>query len=216
MDETLRRLAPLTGIGAVVLLVAGMIIAAKGSPGFAGPAEEIADYYVDETGRILAATVLFAIAAPFFVWFLGCLRTGIARVEGGATRLASTAFGAGIAALALLLAALMINAMGALRADEDGQIALEAATVFFDTTNVLFGAAAPAAFAATLIATAVASLRHKAVLPGWLAVATIVLGVVNVIPPIAWVGMLISLLWIAIVSGLLYAQRVTVEPVVRA
>jgi hypothetical protein len=28
VDETLRRLAPLTGIGAVILLVAGMVIAA--------------------------------------------------------------------------------------------------------------------------------------------------------------------------------------------
>jgi hypothetical protein len=84
--------------------------------------------------------------------------------------------------------------------------------VFFDLTSILFGAAAPAAFAAKLLATAVASLRYRALLPAWLAVVTIVLAIVNVIPPISWVGMLISLLWIAIVSGLLYAQRATVEP----
>jgi hypothetical protein len=37
----------------------------------------------------------------------------------------------------------------------------------------------PAAFTATLVATAGASLRHKALLPGWLAAATIVPGVVK-------------------------------------
>lgn len=216
MDETLRRVAPLTGIGAVALFVIASIVAMVDSPDFAGSAQEIATYYVEEKNSVLTGATLIAISAPLFAWFFGSLRAGIARAEGGPGRLASTAFGAGIGTLTLIVGGWMITAMGALRADEDGQIGLEAATVFFDISNILIGAGAPALMAATLLATAIASLRYKALLPSWLAVITIVVAIVDVIPPISFAGLALSMLWILIVSVLLYVQRVTVEPTVRA
>lgn len=209
MDATLRRLAPLTGVGFVALYVAGTVITLDGSPDFAGPAEEIAEYYSDDSGRILAGTMVGVIGAPFYIWFLGCLRTAIAKAEGGSTRLASTAFGAGVASLATGLAGLMINAMGALRADEDGQISATAAQTYFDIGQILGFAATPAAVAGLLLATAVASLRYKAILPAWLAYVTIALAIVDVIPPISWIGQMVGLLWALVVSVMLYRQGVT-------
>ena len=70
----------------------------------------------------------------------------------------------------------------------------------------------PAAAAAALAATAVASLRYKAILPAWLAYLSIVLAIIDVIPPISWLGALLGILWVLVVSILLYVQRVTEEP----
>lgn len=212
MDATMRRYAPLTGIVFVVLYVIGSIVGMSDSPDFAGTSQEITDFYLDKKDEILIATIIAAIATPFYFWFLGCLRSAIARAEGGTTRLASTAFGAGVAAGAAGVSGVMINAMGALRVEEQGTIASATATAYYDIGQILSFAATPALIAAGLAATAVASLRYRAILPAWLAYATLVLALVDVIPPISWIGTLVSVLWVLVVSVLLYTQRVTEEP----
>lgn len=214
MDATLRRLAPLTGVIFVALYVISTVIGLKGSPDFAGTSQEISEYYVDKQDEILISSVLAAIATPFFLWFAGCLRSAIARVEGGTARLASTAFGASVAALALGVGGVMVNAMGALRVEEQGEISADIATAYFDIGQILSFAAVPAAIAAGLAATAVASLRYRAILPAWLAYLTLVLALVDVIPPISWIGTMVGVLWVLVVSVLLYVQRVGEEPAV--
>ena len=206
MDATLRRLAPLSGVAFVALYVLSAVIGLSDSPDFAGPSEEIAQYYIDNNDEILMSTVLAAIATPFFIFFVGCLRTAIARVEGGTTRLATTAFGSAMAAVALGIGGVMVNAMAALRVDEQGEISSEVATAYFDIGQILSFAAVPAAIAAGLAATAVASLRYRAVLPAWLAYLTLVLALVDVIPPISWIGTMVGILWVLVVSVLLYTQ----------
>jgi hypothetical protein len=208
MDANLRRLAPLSGVIFVALYVIATIIGMSDSPDFAGTSQEITEYYVDKKDEILVSTVIAAIATPFYIWFLGCLRSAIARVEGGTTRLASTAFGAGIAAGAAGVGGVMVNAMGALRVDEQDAIAPATATAYYDIGQILAFAATPALIAAGLAATAVAALRYRAILPAWLAYLTIVLAIIDVIPPISWLGILIGLVWILVVSGLFYTQHV--------
>lgn len=216
MDATLKRLAPLTGVVFVVLYVIATAVGGDGAPDFAGPADEVVAYYSDSTDQILFGAVVGAISTPFFLWFAGCLRSAIARVEGGTTRLASTAFGSAVAALSLGVAGTMVNAMAALRVDEQGEISPDAAATYFDIGQILSFAAVPAAIAAALAATAVASLRYKAILPAWLAYGSLALAVVDVIPPISWAGTLVGLVWVLVVSVLLYTQRVTEEPVATA
>jgi hypothetical protein len=209
-DAALRRFAPLSGVIFVVLYVISTIIGLSDSPEFPGTSEEITEYYTDKKDEILIAGVIAAIATPFYIWFLGCLRTAIARVEGGTTRLASTAFGAGIAAGAAGVAGVMVNIMGALRVDEEDVIAPATATAYWDIGQILAFAAVPALIAAGLVATALASLRYRAILPAWLAYLTFVLAIVNVIPPISWIGTFISVLWLLVVSIMLYLQGATV------
>jgi hypothetical protein len=206
MDATSRRLVPLSGVVFVALYVLSMVIGFSDSPDFAGPPEEVAQYYADKKDEILMSTVLAAISAPFFIFFAGCLRTAIARVEGGTNRLAATAFGSSIAAVALGIGGVMVNAMAALRIDEQGEIPPEVATAYFDIGQILGFAAVPAAFAAALAATAIASLRYRAVLPAWLAYLTLILALVDVIPPISWIGTMVGILWVLVVSVLLYRQ----------
>lgn len=212
MDTALRRLAPLTGVVFVALYVASSLVAGGGSPEFAAPGDEVAAYYADNETQILVGAVLAAIGAPFFLWFAGCLRTAIARVEGGPTRLASTAFGGGVAALAVGTAGVMIHAMGAFRVREQGEIGAEVATAYFDVGQILAYAAVPAASAAALAATAVAALRYRAILPAWLAWLTLAIALVAVAPPYAWIATLAAVGWVLVVSLLLYQQRVAEEP----
>jgi hypothetical protein len=212
MDANLRRLAPLSGVIAVVLYVIANIIGMSDSPDFAGTPQEIGEWYSDKKDEILVGGFFGIVSVPFFIWFAACLRTAIARVEGGATRLASTAFGASIAAITAGTAGLVVTAMGALRFDEQDAISPDVATVYYDAGQILGFAAVPALFAAALLATAVASLRYRAILPVWLAYLTIVLAIIDLIPPISWLGTLIGILWVLVVSVLLYTQRVTEEP----
>jgi hypothetical protein len=211
MDATLRRYAPLSGAIFAVLYFVSILIGMSDSPEFADTEREIASWYVDSKDEILVGLVIGIVSAPFYVWFLGCLRTAIARVEGGNTRLASTAFGAGVASLALVIAGIVITAMGALRVEEQDAIGLQAAAVYYDIGQVVAFSGAAAAAAATLAATALASLRYRAILPVWLAYLTFVLALLDIIPPISWAGFLIGLLWTLVVSILLFVQRVTDE-----
>ena len=212
MDPSMSRFAPLAGVVFVVLYVIANIVGMSDSPDFAGTPQEITEYYTDKKDEILIGGFIGVISVPFFIWFAGALRSAIARVEGGTTRLASTAFGASIAAVAAGVAGLMVTAMGALRFDEQDAISPEVATVYYDIGQILGFAAVPALLAAGLFATALASLRYKAILPAWLAYLTIVLGIIDVIPPISWLGTLLGILWVLVVSILLYRQGATAEP----
>jgi hypothetical protein len=204
-----RRLAPLSGVIAVVLYAIGTAVGLSDSPDFPGSTREISEYYADKKDSILVGAILGVISVPFFIWFAACLRTAIARVEGGATRLASTAFGASIAAITAGTAGLLVGAMGALRLDDQDTLDPAVATAYFDINNILGFAAVPALFAAALLATAIASLRYRAILPPWLAYVSIVLAIVDVIPPISWAGTLVGVVWVLVVSVMLYMQGTT-------
>jgi hypothetical protein len=45
------------------------------------------------------------------------------------------------------------------------------------------------------------------VLPAWLAAATVPLGVAMLVQAISYIALGVALVWVLIVSGLLYAQR---------
>ena len=101
-----ERLAPLDGIVAVALWVAGFIV-------LQGPADQpdtdssparALQYFTKEDGAILAGTLLFMLGTLFFLWFLGAIRTQLYTAEGGTNRLTTIAFAAGVAtAISLLL-----------------------------------------------------------------------------------------------------------------
>ena len=53
-------------------------------------------------------------------------------------------------------------------------------------------------------------------LPAWLAWVSLVVGVLMLIPPIGWAGLIFAFpLWIVIVSVLLATRRAPAEPVLR-
>ena len=200
----LERLAPLTGVVYVVLLLVGFIVMGRG-PDWLGPADEIVDHYTDDSTGVWGGSYLGMLAVFFFLWFVGSLRSFLRPAEGGTGRLSAVAFGGGVAAGALYLASFTMSLTAAFRADEPGGIGEQAATTLFDLGNVLFWVAVPMALAVLLAATAFVGFR-TAVLPAWLAWITAVIAVGLLALWVAWIVHFVFLAWVLFMSVFLYLR----------
>jgi hypothetical protein len=206
-----ERYAPLTGVLFVLFTVAGVLIGMSDSPSdFPGEVGEIVDYYEEDPGRIILGSWLGLIGGFFLLWFGGSVRAYLRDV--GQERLGTIAFGGAVAAAAVGLLIDTANLAAAFRADEDDAIDPATATALYDFANSAIGGALPIAIAAFVGATGIAVLRSGA-LPRWLGIVSlvIVLGLLTFF--IAWMMTAVALLWVLVVSVLLYrAQTPTAAP----
>ncbi len=109
MPNTVRleRLAALTGIVAVVLLVVSIVIA--GSPPVVGDStEKITSYLADHDTSIRVSQYVAGLALALFVWFIGTLWAHLRRSEGAGGRLAQIFL---VAATALVAAFVVQGAL---------------------------------------------------------------------------------------------------------
>ena len=199
----LARLAPWSGVVFVVLFV---VSAAMLPIDFGEEPDSLASSFADDMGRFIGAAQLAVIAGAALLWFSGTLASALL-ANGAGHRLAGIARMGGAAAATLLIAGAVVFAVGALRADEDGSIAPEAATAVADIGLVLVAAAMPVASAVLVGATAVAALRTRRILPTWLAWVSVVLAVALVILPINFIAVLFLAVWVLVVSGLMIMGR---------
>ncbi|HEV2815214.1 MAG TPA: hypothetical protein VGW10_18305 [Solirubrobacteraceae bacterium] len=195
------RLGALAGIGFLALAILGTIVQA-GEPGFAAKPEELASWFADDADAILAGSSLYLVAGILLLWFVSALRTRMQRATDGDETLPALAYAGGVAGATLCIAAASVDAMGALRADERGAIDPSVAASLADVAAILYGLAAPAAFAALVLAVAVTALRG-AFLPRWVGYVSIPLGLALAIPPISYVAVIVFSLWPALVGALL-------------
>lgn len=199
-ESRLERLAPLTGIAFVVLFLAGVLLI--NNYDYLPPGDEIKSFYEDDSTRIAVGAFLALLSVPFFLWFLGSIRSHTRAAEGGTGRLSAVAFGGGVAAGAGMIVGYGAVLAAAQRAGADGGIAEATATAFSDLSGVLIGNAVPMAFAVLIGATAVVSFRTGA-FARWLTWASAVLAV-GLLTPINWIFIAFALLWILVVAVLLY------------
>jgi hypothetical protein len=210
-----ERLAPLTGIAAVVFWVVGIIIieGAGDTPDDDAPASAIASYFESEEGSIYLGGLALFIGSLLLIWFAGSLRAAVAELETGVVRLASIVFGAAVLKAVFDIAFFAPQIAGAFGANErDAPLEPAAAQALWIVGDGFFVAAEYAA-ALLLVATAVAALR-TGVLPRWLAWISLLLALVLLIPPIGWAGLIFGFpLWLIVVSVLLYRRGVGTVPV---
>jgi hypothetical protein len=207
MHSRLERWAPLSGIGFLVLWIAGFFLAVADSPDFAAKPSENLEYYVDHKGSIMAGVIVSALALVLLLWFIGCIRAALVRAEGGDARVAATAFAGGIIGVGLEMAAMAMFIMPALRLDERDKLSLESATTFTDLGNITYGFAAPLGFGVLFFAIALLGFRVGAV-PKWWAVITGILGVVMIVPFVSWsVGFVLPIWVLIMVILLMRGQR---------
>lgn len=202
----LRRVAPLTGITFGFLYLIGNYMLLKDAPEFGAEPAEIIPYFTDRASDILAGTLLVFISAPFWFTFLGVLHNAVKVHEGREGRLATVLVAAGSAAAAITLVGQACAAAGAIRAQEDA-LAAGPATVYFDASYSLVYTATAVAATAFLIALALASLRYKAIMPRPLGAFSLVLGVIFLIPNLAWIALPIGVLLMTYVSLRLYREQ---------
>jgi hypothetical protein len=153
------------GAVAVLLFLLASLVIGDG-PGSEAPGSEVAAFYADKRTEIQIGCALFALSAPFWIWFLATV-VSLARSGGRGAELAGTvAFGCGLAFFALFLADVTTLAVGALR-PESMAADPELARALRDFEFLAMGMAA-FLVAGMLAAFAVLALRENAIWPRWL------------------------------------------------
>jgi hypothetical protein len=198
-----KRLEPLAGIVFFVLALIAVFIA----PGedFLAEPSKVADYYADNSGRIMTAEFIGDLAIFAFFWFVGAVRNRLRVPETPEGGLPALAFGGGIAAATLILLANTATLAGAFRAEEDGQINAATAAALNDVSSLIIGIAAPVALAVFVAATGIVSIA-TGVLPRWLGWLSLLVALGFLIPYIGFLFWVPFGIWVLAVSLLLYRR----------
>src|SRR5436309_15261920 len=151
-DAKGRRWDAATGIGFAIFSI--VALALPGTPPKADdPTSKIASFLGDHRKEVLVGNFLFGIAAIFFIWWVGTLRSYLRSGEGGEGRLSAAAFGGGIAGVVLLMAgAGVLNAI-AFDLAKSSHPSPDLVRAVFDASGAFFGMAS-LAFAAFFAAAA--------------------------------------------------------------
>lgn len=160
-----ERLAAATGIVFVALFLAGIFAPGEEPPNLHDSNAAVLAFFQKHHHAFLASTILLGLAFAAFLWFLGSLGAAVRRR--GEPRLASVAFGAGVAATAVAYLAVVIQATITFRTPADsapGNVELLYDLQFIATTIVFFP------FAVLVAAVSLAAWRSR-VLPQWFGAA---------------------------------------------
>jgi hypothetical protein len=207
---TVNRLLPLSGIVFVVLAVVAVVAIGGDTPGTDASAAKVKSFYDANTWRQAIAAFVLAASVPFLVFFAARLAEALAMNEAASTRLWRRVLLAGsiVTGAVILVTAAIHFAL----ADGGDQRDVSAAAV--QAINVLDGNTW-LAFNASLgvMMLGVAGL----VLPaagryGWLGWTALVLGIALFIPFADFIALLLTLIWIIVVSALLFVGRLTPTP----
>jgi hypothetical protein len=213
-DTKWEQYGAIGGLVFVLLVVVSAFIA--GSPPEPDDTpRKIAEYFLDNSGRIKAGSYLGALAIPAFLWFLGSIWSRIRRVE-DARRLATIAAGGGIVAATLATAGGAVTATTALLTREIGL----GAKVFYVLSGAL-GASAGFGAAVFTAAISIAAIRNGA-FPEWLGYAGVAIAVGWIVAGlslvtlssgvffIVFVVFLVWLVWLLAISFFLYRPQTQV------
>lgn len=174
-DQRWERYAAWSGLVFFVLLVIAFAVLPS-PPDFDAPASEVADYYADHQDGIRVSVVLVTAALFFFVWFIAALRAALAAAEGGGRRLSNLVYGTGLVATAGIGLAQGAVAVAALHPELTSPEVIRALHDF----SVVGFAPLTGIFAAFFFANAVA-IRRLGVLPAWLGIFALVVGVIQLL-----------------------------------
>lgn len=201
-----RAYAATSGIAFVVLFGTGNALWAFDAPEVGAPAGEVLGFYTDNSGGIVTGATLSLVSIAAFALFAAAVRRVLADAEGDDV-LATTAFGGALLALAAGLGAESINMVGGLRAG-DGELSGPLAQSLFEISQVLGTIAAAVGIAVFALATAAVALRTRLVLPRWLAVVTLIIGLSLLTPAtriLEWSGAAMMLVALIVALSLIRA-----------
>ena len=172
-DSRWERWGATSGFGSL-LFGAAAVAFERGPVVASDPAAKIVAHYTEFRTAMLWQALLFLLGSGVFLWFLGSLRSFLLRAERGTGRLATVAFGAGVASTVITVVALAFQIGLATAAKDAGQPAVVATMVALFTVANL-------PLAVMLTAVAVTSFRTKA-FPRWLGWLSAAAAVAQLIP----------------------------------
>ena len=199
MAERWKRLAPLSGVVFVGLVLASIMVS-DSQPGVDdGPAKVLA-YYNSHHGRTTAQIVMMAYAALFAIVYYTSvaqfLRARGAQTMATLTLVGGAVFAVGCGLLAGVTAALD-EAIGHFNGDQMQVLNAIAMDLFW-----------PLMIAGTALATlamGVSMLRTHA-LPKWLGIVTLIVGIVLISGIVSWIGFMATGPLTLVIAGYVYAR----------
>ena len=197
-----ERVAPLDGIIAVCLWIAGVVVMSMHQPSNDAPAATTLAFFKDHSSAIQLGAFLIALGALFFIWFLGSLRIALRTAEGGEARVTGIAFAGGVAVAVLVILLPMAWFAAAVNSTNLTPDAAQALFALF--LGSFF--AIELATAVFVLAVTVVILQWR-VLPAWLGWSGLVVAVALLVVPIGWLVLLFLFpLWLAATSLILYGR----------
>jgi hypothetical protein len=216
MNDRHARYGAATGILFVVLAIVGFLVTPN-PPAADASAAEVFEYVGDKQDTLHTVQLIFALAGFSFIWFIGSLRHSLAAAEGNGGRLANTAFGGGLIAVATLMVAFGLAATAALHPAENGPQLTHA---LIDASLIVPAVGAPAA--AVFFAANGLSILRSDLLPAWLGWLGLVTALFNLLGISAvytdngafaadgvlgfFIGFALFLIWILAASIVLYQR----------
>jgi hypothetical protein len=169
MSETTEdRWGAASGFAALAVGAAAVVFE-RGAPPVGASEMEVAAFHGAHAQALLMQSLLFLLSSVLFLWFLGCLRTHLAALEGGSGRYAGLVFGAGVGYVALSVTA---QAGQIALAQVAGAAAPQLVAAVGSLAWALFTVAAvPAAVMLAAFATLTARSRAMPAWLGWIAAA---------------------------------------------
>ena len=198
-----ERLAPLTGIAFVAIVIAGFLIGGS-TPGAHASAIKADVFYAKHRDKEMTAAFIVMIGAGFLPFFASALRRAL-DWSGGTGRLANASFAGGVIATGgfFLLSTIHIAV-----ADAGGKTTQQATQALNVLDNNSFIPLA-GGLGVLMLASGLAILRYSA-LPRWLGWIAAIVGIA-IFTPAGFFGFLATGLWIIVASIVLF-QRDTSEP----
>lgn len=196
-DSRIEQYAPLTGVVAVALLVVGSLL--WGVTDYLASGEDVVSALGANPTRAGIGAYLGTLSAFFLVWFAGSLRYALREGAGsGAGRLATVAFGGGLASAIVVGIGFSFLVTLAGRALDAGDLSAAEAVVANDLYGELMGVVFPICMAVMVEATAVVAIRG-AVFPAWFGWLSSVLAL-GLLTPVGYLVATVGLLWIVVVG----------------
>jgi hypothetical protein len=197
MPDSLRRLAPLSGIVFAVLLV--VTFSAPNTPGVHDTGVQVINHYKDHHSAHLISDLAGGVGVVFFLFFISSLRSFFADKE-GADGLSRAAFAGGIL---IAVGGAVFTSLDIALVDARHDITPQAAQALNVLNNDFFF---PFEIGLVVFAlcTGLAILASGA-LPKWLGWVMVVLGIVA-FSPVGFFGFFVVLIWSVIVAILIYRR----------
>jgi hypothetical protein len=207
-ERASNLIAGVCGILAVVGAEIAFFAIVGATPGLGPSPSEVQDFATRSSARVYGGGYVEILAFPLLLVFFGRLRELLRRAEGEGGWLASTAFGAAVAALGFGAVAFTAEATAYYAGRHGADAGTVAALLDMNSLAFLFGGIP---FAIFLGATAVVVLRTSA-LPRWLgwSAAAIALAVPATLwqpTDLAQIPHLLFNLWVLVVSVVLIRRR---------
>ncbi|MFI6439817.1 hypothetical protein [Streptomyces sp. NPDC050759] len=195
------RVAPLTGLVAVVFTVVGLLLFGD-TPAYDAPGRQVRFYYSDHQGQLGVGLYFLVVASVLFVFFAAYLARLVRDITPGDGWLHHVVFSGGVlVAVGFLVGASLTFALLDL---SDKSSASPQALQALNAVNEDFFIPFVGGMGLMLLATGLATVRAPdSPLPRWLAWAAVVVGVLVFIPWVGFFAFIVAGVWVAVVSVLL-------------